>query len=86
MAGVYKVSEKELSFLMLFAEKQGMQGLGELSPIDTQKDARECVEILCGKGYLHTNQKKEYEMDSTLELLLTAAEQSSTENSSLFFK
>lgn len=74
MAGVYKVSEKELSFLMLFAEKQGMQGLGELPPIDTQKDARECVEILCEKGYLHTNQKKEYEMDSTLELLLTAAE------------
>lgn len=75
MAGVYKVSEKELSFLMLFAEKQGMQGLGELPPIDTGKDAQECAEILREKGYLRTNRKKEYEMDSTLELLLTAAEQ-----------
>ena len=75
MAGVYKVSEKELNFLLLFAEKQGMQGLGEVLPVETQKDAQECVKVLCEKKYLRLNQEKKYEMDSTLELLLTTSEQ-----------
>lgn len=74
MAGVYKVSEKELRFLFMFSEKQGLQGMGDTPLIETQTEAQECVKSLCEKGYLRFNQRKEYEIDSTLELILTVAE------------
>lgn len=74
MAGVYRVTEKELRFLLMFTENHGLHGFGEMTVIETEAEAKECVDILCEKRYLKLNQQKEYEVDSTLELLLTVAE------------
>lgn len=75
MAGIYKMTQTELRFLLMFAEKRGMYGFEELPPIREKEEAEACVKELCGKGFLRQNEKQEYELDETLELLLTVAEQ-----------
>lgn len=74
MAGIYRISEKELQFLLMFTEHHGLYGLKEFPLINTKEEAEECVMSLCEKGYLSLNQKKECSIDSTLELLLAVAE------------
>lgn len=74
MAGVYRVTEEELRFLLMFVENQGLYGFDDMDLIETEAEAQECVKTLCEKGYLRLNTQKEYEVDSTLELLLTVAE------------
>lgn len=73
MAGIFRVTERELNFLVMFSENHGLYGFDEMVPIETEEEAHACVSSLCEKGYLYLNQQKEYEMDSTLELLLMTA-------------
>lgn len=42
--------------------------------LETEEDVHDCVRTLCDKGYLRLNEKKEYLLDSTLELVLDTAE------------
>lgn len=75
MAGVFRTTEKELRFLLMFTESRGIYGFDDMHLVEAETEAWECVETLCKKGYLSINQQKEYEVDSTLELLLTVAGQ-----------
>lgn len=75
MAGIYKVTEKELRFLLMFAEKRRMYGFDELLPIELEEEAQECVQSLCGRGIVRAGGNGKYAIDVTLELLLTVAEQ-----------
>lgn len=74
MAGVYRITEKELRFLLMFEENQGLYGFGEMPLTETEAEAKECIQSLCERGYLKLNTQREYVIDSTLELLLTVAE------------
>ena len=74
MAGVYHLTEKELRFLSMFVEIQGFYGFGEVDVLETKTEAEECADALCKKGYLYRNEQNEYEIDSTLELILKVAE------------
>lgn len=75
MAGIYKLTQTELRFLLMFAEKRGMYGFEEMPLIEEKAEAGECVRSLCGKGILKADEEQKYEMDKTLELLLSIAEQ-----------
>ena len=70
MAEIYKLTQTELRFLLMFAEKRGMYGFEEMPLIEEEAEAGECVRSLCGKGILKADEEQKYEMDKTLELLL----------------
>ena len=75
MAGIYKLTQTELGFLMMFAEKRGMYGFEEMPLIEEKAEAQACVELLCGKGILRVDEEQKYEIDKTMELILAIAEQ-----------
>lgn len=74
MAGIFRVTELELQFLCMFLEVRGLYGFDEVAVIETEAEAEGCEDSLCEKGYLRTNEEKQYEADPALELIITAAE------------
>ena len=52
MAGVFRTTEKELRFLLMFTESRGIYGFDDMHLVEAETEAWECVETLCKKGYL----------------------------------
>ncbi len=73
MARVFQITDKELRFLLMFEDIQGLCGFGEKSVIETEEIAKECLRTLCEKGYIYSEQHKKYAINSTLELILITA-------------